>query len=105
MRNRGCLHGWRDHRDRCVLCGLQLLRYPALPKSIDDVVLIDEKALKNLPEYSQSIPTGVFAGKWWKRRQLTTPENSNWKLCCYVDDGNPDTLRTYMNLRTVVSNA
>ncbi|KKK97679.1 hypothetical protein LCGC14_2650360, partial [marine sediment metagenome] len=35
----------------------------------DDIAIMDQSALGLLPEYSTSIPTGVYEGKMWKSRQ------------------------------------
>lgn len=65
------------------------VRYPALPTSGRTVVRITEEECKKLLEYSQSIPTGVVVGKWWKRNlnvYSRTKKKPLWRACCFVPD-------------------
>lgn len=55
----------------------------------DGVVRIHESVLKDLLEYSTSMPTGVYAGKRWKRR-WRDGEKKGWTLGEYIDDGAED---------------
>ena len=52
---------------------------------VQDVVVIHEFVMQDLLEYSTSMPTGVFAGKRWKRRV-----KDGWLLGEYIDDGARD---------------
>jgi hypothetical protein len=52
----------------------------------DDTHAIMEQAdFDSLPEYSCSIPTGVFIGKIWKRREPYIAEPTHWFLGEYVE--------------------
>lgn len=64
----------------------------------DDHALMTERTLKALPEYSGTMPTGVYPGKMWKRRDgifdagfLKRGGIPVWKLCWYgVSEKGPD---------------
>ena len=59
----------------------------------DDIAIMDQSALGLLPEYSTSIPTGVYEGKMWKSRQgHGTPGGpaGPWYLCWYGPSEDPD---------------
>jgi len=46
---------------------------------VDDIhALMSERTLGRLSEYSASVPSGVYAGKMWKRRVY-----AGWFLCWY----------------------
>jgi len=63
---------------------------------VDDIhALMSERTLGQLSEYSASVPSGVYAGKMWKRRVYT-----GWFLCWYGPgvadpDGKTDGMYTY----------
>jgi hypothetical protein len=64
---------------------------------IDDThALMSEATLKVLPEYSCTIPTGVYPGKMWKRHdglfdQRCKPSDRCWLLCWFGEsDKGPD---------------
>lgn len=39
----------------------------------DSHILVERDAFDSLPEYSSSIPSGVYPGKCWRRMQATGP--------------------------------
>jgi len=56
------------------------------------LILVDEthavmerSAFDRLPEYSATIPTGVYEGKMWKARA-----GGAWRLCWYGPSATPD---------------
>lgn len=51
----------------------------------------------DLPEYSMSIPTGVFIGKVWKRK-----ERGKWYFGCFEEHENPDLVSTVFRQLIVV---
>jgi len=54
---------------------------------IDDThAMMDLKAFHQLLEYSESVPTGVYPGKMWKRRARGN-DSDEWMLCWYVEAG------------------
>lgn len=52
----------------------------------DDIAIMDRPTLDLLPEYSTSIPTGVYEGKMWRRALL----GEGWVLCWYGPADDPD---------------
>jgi hypothetical protein len=59
----------------------------------DDIAIMDRSTLARLPEYSTSIPTGVYEGKMWKFRQgHGTPGGSDgsWFLRWYGPSDDPN---------------
>ena len=55
------------------------------------VVRIHEWVLKDILEYSTSMPTGVYAGKRWKRRIHKNGQwTDKWLLGEYIDDNADD---------------
>lgn len=81
--------------DRVVVALLQtaqvLTSHARLP-----VVHIEPRALKELPEYSMSTPTGVVIGKRWKRNAMIGVQmrfgrcESLWEVCEYMQDPRDD---------------
>jgi hypothetical protein len=65
---------------------LKEVRYPELPSDSRDVVLISGAEMQSLPEYSMSVPTGAYVGKWWKRNLNARTRNTKplWRACCYA---------------------
>jgi hypothetical protein len=47
--------------------------------------LVSTRVFKALPEYSSTIPTGVYEGKMWRRH-----EGDRWFLCWYGPSDKPD---------------
>ncbi len=45
---------------------------------------ISRKVFDSLPEYSISVPTGVFIGKVWKCDLNYNMTNHDWVICEYV---------------------
>lgn len=52
------------------------------------VISLDE--LRDLPEYSCTIPTGATPGKRWRRATPYTSKEPYWLIGEYVDIGSPD---------------
>ena len=56
--------------------------------TIDDThALMDLETFYRLPEYSGSLPSGVYTGKMWKRHEGLFDPNCGaryWRLCWYV---------------------
>lgn len=50
-----------------------------------DAVTLTQTGFQMLSEYSTSLPTGKADGKVWKRRL----KDKSWRLCEYVDKGDP----------------
>lgn len=50
-----------------------------------DAVTMTQTGFQMLSEYSTSLPTGKADGKVWKRRL----DDRSWRLCEYVDKGDP----------------
>lgn len=71
---------------------MNTVRYPALPSSSRTVVLITEAECESLGEYSMSVPTGVYVGKWWKRNLNVYKHGAKplWRACCYGPSDKPD---------------
>lgn len=61
----------------------------------DTHVAITQKQLDELPEYSYTIPTGVYEGKMWKR--MTT---IGWVLCWY--DVSDDATKCMIKTRVIL---
>jgi hypothetical protein len=73
--------------------------------TIDDCVILTEAQFEDLPEYSSSIPTGVFANKQWRYRHMTklfrgshhrlmTSPDDVWFIREYVEiPGDPDRVK------------
>lgn len=69
---------------------------------VDDVhALMTEAVFERLPEYSATVPTGVYEGKMWRRhdglyanierRQRNLPDGpQEWLLCWYGPSDQPD---------------
>lgn len=63
---------------------------------IDDAhALMSDATFKALPEYSSTIPTGVYPGKMWRRHdglldQRCKPSDRQWLLCWYGESDEPD---------------
>ncbi|KKL51169.1 hypothetical protein LCGC14_2298140 [marine sediment metagenome] len=58
---------------------------------LQPVVKIHEFVFEELLEYSTSTPTGVYAGKRWKRRIHENGQwTDKWLLGEYIDDGADD---------------
>lgn len=51
----------------------------------DDEVFVSARDFDRLPEYSTSIPTGVYVGKVWKARR-----GEGWMLGTFEDHDPPD---------------
>lgn len=49
--------------------------------------LMPQVVLDQLPEYSSSVPSGVYVGKMWKRDD----GEGGWWLCWYGEHSDPDT--------------
>ena len=58
-------------------------------------VLLDRHQFRALSEYSASIPTGVYDGKCWRRR-----ERRQWFLCWYGPCSDPN--RCKINMRQIL---
>jgi hypothetical protein len=55
------------------------------------LVGLTKKELDDLPEYSLSIPTGVFLGKKWKRNvNVGTKDGPLWVMGEYTEHPNPE---------------
>lgn len=65
----------------------------------DEHFLISQADFDALPEYSCSLPTGVFDGKCWKRY-----DNGVWWIGCYIEEDppHPDGLMTPFRRALVV---
>ena len=51
--------------------------------------LMDSSTFKALPEYSGTIPTGVYPGKMWRRHDGIFDQKATrkrWLLCWYGED-------------------
>jgi len=49
---------------------------------MDDVdVLLSERQLSELAEYTTTLPSGVYPGKCWKRKST-----NGWLLCWYGEE-------------------
>ena len=61
----------------------------------DKHALMDERTFNALPEYSSTIPTGVYEGKMWKRHDgvldpRCRPEQHKWMLGWFGPSTVPD---------------
>ncbi len=59
-----------------------------------DSAVMSKRTLDSLLEYSNTNPSGVYAGKMWKLAQLIRLKNSlrvrrRWYLCWYEDSKEP----------------
>lgn len=63
----------------------------------DDKAFIDRGDFNILPEYSCTIPTGVYEGKMWKRR-----EGVEWLICWYGPSLDPDECRIHYRKLVIV---
>ena len=85
-------------------CVHRLSKYWDQPKNteveIDDShALMSQKSFEELPEYSCSIPTGVYAGKMWKARK----SRDEWLLRWYeYDPTNPHSCRIHSRIILIV---
>ena len=57
---------------------------------IDDThALMSESTLKQMPEYSCSIPSGVYPGKMWIRKKDYHDESKGYWLCWFGESDVP----------------
>ncbi len=61
----------------------------------DDIAIMDRSTLVLLPEYSMSIPTGVYDGKMWR----CALGHDQWLLCWYGPSDDPE--RCFVNRRPI----
>jgi hypothetical protein len=56
---------------------------------------ITRASFEKLPEYSMSVPTGVFFGKVWRRnnKALIPDADPDWVICEYVRTADPGRAR------------
>lgn len=53
-----------------------------------DLCFLTQAEFDALPDYSCTVPSGVIAGKQWKRRRVYTDESQGWLIGRYVAVGN-----------------
>lgn len=54
-------------------------------------IVMSREDLRDLPEYSCSIPTGTTIGKRWRKNiHFGSGRIPEWKIAEYVDDPNPE---------------
>lgn len=63
-------------------------------------IFITVAQLNALPEYSRSVPTGVYPGKFWKReytwrKKRGKKERKGWIICSYEEHPDPKMRETH----------
>lgn len=66
----------------------------------DNYALMDQHVFNSLSEYSATIPSGVYAGKMWKR---DTGKTIGWWLCWYIDTPANDGTCTIMHRQIIIA--
>lgn len=71
----------------------------------DSHALMTKSDFDSLPDYSCTIPTGVYPGKMWRRLNglfdpLSRPEDLHWCLCWYGMSEDPE--QCSVNFRRVL---